>query len=139
MKKGLLLLLLLALQGCAPYYLVDSQLSGLQPGLNMQQVQGQLAKKPSAEFPVTGLDGLYAVQVYHVLTDQTQQMTVSCGQYGCIPIMYTEPVTEPFAFVFQDDKLIAWGFVDALRKHPNGEINRVGAAVAVELQKRGNI
>ena len=140
MKKGLFLVLaLLALQGCAPYYIVDSQLSGLKPGLSAQQVQGQLAKKPSAEFPVLGLLGEYRVQAYQLLTDQTTQTTVSCGQYGCIPIVYTEPVTEPFVFVYQDDKLMVWGFVDELRKHPSNEINRVGTAVADELQKRDSL
>lgn len=139
MKKGVLLALVMLLQGCAPYYIVDSQLGGLKPGLSADQVQGQLAKKPSMEFPVTGQYGTYKAQVYQLLTDQTQQMTMSCGQYGCIPITYTEPVTEPFVFIYQDDRLVVWGFVDELRKHQSDEINRVGAAVVVELQKRGSL
>lgn len=141
LRKGwwLLALAVLALQGCKPYYVMDHQLSGLRSGLSTEQVHQQLDKKPWESFPVIGLQGEYLAEVYQVLTDQTQQTTVSCTQYGCIPVVYTEPVTEPFAFIYHQDQLVAWGFVDALRRHPSDEINRLGAAVATELQARGRL
>lgn len=132
----LLLMVAVVLQGCGPYYITDTQLGGIKPGMSAGQVQSQLSKEPDATFPVTGLGGIYDVQVYRLLTGQRQQMTMSCTKYGCVPIPYTEPVTEPYVFVYQSSELVAWGFVEQLRKAPNKELNTLGADVAAELQKR---
>lgn len=129
MKKFLLLFSLFSLfllSACQPYYIRNEQVNGLQVGGDPSLVKSALAKDPDKVFETKVDDNAYTVQVYQMLTGQEQQMTMSCTQYGCFPVFYTVPVTEPYTVILKNSEIVFWGFIEELNKHDDTALNEIG-------------
>lgn len=137
MKKWILLFVLaLTLMGCQPFYITKDQVSSIRPGINAKQVSTLLTKeKPSKAVTVTVKDVDYLIHFYDMHVGSRQEMTMSCGKYGCTPIMYTVPVTEDYAFVFRNQSLITWGFMKELAASPKRNIREIGRQARLALEE----
>jgi hypothetical protein len=135
MKKYLVLLSLLFLSACQPYYIRTEQVNGLQVGGDPSLIKNALAKDPDRVFETQIESDHYAVQIYQMLTGEEQQMTMSCTQYGCVPIFYTVSVTEPYTVVLKNREIVFWGFIEELNKHNDSVLNDVGKFTVKEMQR----
>jgi hypothetical protein len=134
-KRILVLLLLLLSVGCQPYYIRTDQVNALSVGNSPAQVKSILEKDPDKILSKSVAGSEYTIQVNQMLTDQITMMTMACDQYGCTPIPYTEPVTEPYLIVLKNSKVVFWGFVEELNKANDAALNEVGGYVAAKLTK----
>jgi hypothetical protein len=135
MRIILPLLMVFLLAACQPYYIRTEQVNQLSRGSNSEQVKSVLEKEPDKVTQVEIGGAEYTVHLYQMLTDVIEQMSMVCDQYGCYPIMYTEPVTEPYAIVYRDQEAVFWGFVEELNKHHDPALNEVGRATISLLKE----
>lgn len=133
--RGLIPFVLLLCVGCQPYYIRTEQVNGLSIGNTPEQVRGVLGKDPDKVISKSVGGNEYSVQVYEMLTDQIMMMSMMCDQYGCTPVPYSEPVTEPYLIVLKNSKLVFWGFVEELNKANDVALNKVGEYAAAKLVK----
>lgn len=137
MKRLIVLLpLVLFLAACKPYYITDADLGTLKQGQSVKQVQQHMDREADKVYRVETRDATFDVHSFSLLVDQTQQMTMSCTQYGCVPIFYTVPVTEPYVLAFVEDRLFAWGFVHELKKDPSRKVSELGEAIHAAMQNK---
>jgi hypothetical protein len=132
MRGIVLLLVVVLLAACKPAYIRTEQVNKIAVGSSSQHVESVLEREPNSVTSVAAGGADYTVHIYRMLTDMEEHMTMICDQYGCYPIWYTEPVTEPYVVVFRDEKAVFWGFIEELNKHNDPALNQAGRA-AIKL------
>lgn len=89
----------------------------------------------TARFEVDGVK--YTAQGYSLVTGTRQEMTMVCGQYGCIPVSYPVDDTSPYVMLFKGEPpmLLAWGLVEELSKSEDAAVSGLMPRVKEELSK----
>jgi hypothetical protein len=64
----------------------------------------------------------YLVQEYAMQTGSRQEMTMTCGQYGCTPIVYPVPITAPYYLIYRKNRLVTWGHLEELNRSDDPQI-----------------
>ncbi len=114
-------LLLVALSGCAivPTRVDRDRLAGLQRGASADEVDKALnPAKPSARATFELEGQAYEAQWYELITGSRQEVTMTCGKYGCIPVVYPVITTSPFMVIFSGEpkRVLTWGLEEELGK-----------------------
>jgi len=116
-----LALLLAALSGCAnvPTTVDRDRLAGLQRGASFEEVDKALSPaKPSARATFEFDGQAYEAQWYGLITGASQQVMMTCGKYGCIPVVYPVVSTSSFMVIFvgEPKRVLTWGLEEELGK-----------------------
>lgn len=160
MKINCLFLIVLTvfLVSCAVNQLTLDKIKNIEKGWSSAQLNTILSPKtPRHEFSIEENGVNYFVQVYDMVTHtetyygqaakQGNSATVNYQfgnftpppppNFNTMPrTSYTSVNTEPYAFIFYEDKLLFWGFFEELNKAENDEINKISTSIQAEYDRR---
>ena len=116
-----LALFLVALSGCAsvPTTVNRDRLVGLQRGASFEEVDKALSPAKPSAIATIELDGqAFEARWYGLITGASQQVMMTCGKYGCIPVVYPVFSTSPFMVIFVGElkRVLTWGLEEELGK-----------------------
>jgi hypothetical protein len=129
------LIFLLVSAGCQMGPLKMNDLSMVQKGLNFEQLDGLLHRKPNKQVSFMSDRSSYYARFYTLQTGTQTTYTTVCNQYGCYPVPIEVPITSPYLFLFEDPPtLLTWGFVEELHKSSEPRIVRLAADLEEHLK-----
>lgn len=132
MRRVLIVLLAACLAACATPPITMDQIAGIERGQEVTSVQQLLGNEPERHIE-TSIEGRsYAIDLYRMQTGTSTQASVVCGKDYCTPYTYTVPVSAPFAFLYEGDRLMTWGFLEELNKSEDPLVPRLAEELREE-------
>ena len=94
-------------------------------------------KKPKSEFTVSEESNTYNVLLYRMQTGtETKTGTNMNPTTGAMNVYtYESPVTEDYIFLFYDNKLFYWGFLNELGKSEDELIVNLGPKINEKIKQ----
>jgi hypothetical protein len=120
------LIFLPVLAGCQTRPLTMNDLSMVQKGVNFEQLDDLLHRKPNKQVSFMSDRSSYYARFYTLQTGTQTTYTTVCNQYGCYPVPIEVPITSPYLFLFENPpRLMTWGFVEELHKSSEPRVVRL--------------
>jgi hypothetical protein len=130
--SAVFLLVFLFISGCAVRtHLIPDSLTPVSFGQSPQEVTKNLQLEPDFSTTTSYLGKEYFVQYYRLQTGSHQDTSMTCTQYGCLPIFVTVPDLDHYYFIYVNDQLIRQG----LQKEVFENDQRTQAVVARQAYK----
>ena len=104
-----------SLLSCAKFSLTDA--NAIQKGMSYSEVISKVSKKPMKEFDITIYSApskKYFVQVYE---------------------LHNGGDNSDYLAVFENDKLLYWGYPYEFNRHPDATLNEIGKTAVAEYEK----
>lgn len=132
MRNVLIVFLAANLAACATPPITMDQIAGIERGQQATSVQGLLRNEPDRQIE-TSIEGRsYIIDLYRMQTGTSTQTSVVCGKDYCTPYTYTVPVSAAFAFIYEGDRLMTWGFLEEVNKSEDPLVTRLAEEVREE-------
>ena len=151
--------LILFLSSCAVNQITMNQIQTIEKGISIEECIKMLgSKKPKYEFIIQFNDLDYFIQIYDMVVRQEEHHYYGKNTFGknggnislqfggftppSPPTIdmpkhhsYTQTYTEPYSFVFLDDKLLYWGLFEELNKSEDVAITELAPEISLQYKK----
>ena len=112
---GLSLVFVLLISSCAnPIQMNDIQ--AIEHGIEYDKFKSLVQRKPTSSFGIQHKGLSYSVEIYPMQTGTITQANYTFTQYGGYWAYYSYPVSDDYIFIFHNDRLIFWGFLNEYHK-----------------------
>jgi hypothetical protein len=114
------------------------QISSIEKGNSSDDVKKMLVKKHKSNFKISENSEEYDVLIYDMQTGTEQRMGTNMNPTTGVPttFWYDVPVSEPYAFIFKNNKLLFWGFLNECGKEDNDTIVNLGIKINEHLNSK---
>jgi len=128
LKLSVLLLAVMIFSSCAklslPIKMDDIQT--VERGIHYAKFRSLIKRKPTLSFSIQHKSLCYAVEIYAMLTGTLTMLTGPA---------FWERFSEDYVFVFHDDHLIYWGFLNEYHKSDDELVRQLAPLISEQCEK----
>lgn len=112
------------------------QIQTIHRGIHYEKVTFLIKRKPTSSYTIQHKNVSYFIAIYPMQTGTKTETMVFYSRYaGAIPYQVTIPVSEDYVFVFDDDGLIFWGFLDECHKADDELVQQLAPLISQQYEK----
>ncbi|UCE73012.1 MAG: hypothetical protein JSV56_08205 [Methanomassiliicoccales archaeon] len=130
---GLFLVFALLISSCAkPIRMNDIQ--AIEPGIEYDKFKSLVQRKPTSSFGIQHKGLSYSVEIYPMQTGTRTQASYVPTQYGGHWVYHSVPVSEDYFFIFHNDRLIFWGFLNECHKADDELVRQLALLISEQYE-----
>jgi len=132
LKLSVLLLAVMIFSSCAKPPIKMDDIQTVKHGIDYGKFKSLIKRKPTSSFSIQHKDLAYAVEIYPMQTGTSTQYTYA-PYAGVVP--YTVHVSEDYVFIFHNDHLIYWGFLNECHKADDELVRQLAPLISEQCEK----
>lgn len=131
---GLSLVFALLISSCAKPIKMDD-IQTIEHGIQYDKFKFLVQRKPTSSFSIQHKNLSYSVEIYPMQTGTTTQSAYVPSKYGGYWVYYSVPVSEVYVFIFHNDRLIFWGFLNEYHKADDEFVRELAPLISEQFEK----
>ncbi len=134
LKLSVLLLAVMIFSSCAKPPIKMDDIQTVEPGIDYGKFKSLIKRKPTSSFSIQHKDLAYAVEIYPMQTGTSTQYMYVYSPYGGNVVPYSVPVSEDYVFIFHNDQLIYWGFINECHKADDELVRQLAPLISEQYE-----
>lgn len=135
LKLCVLLFVVVTFASCAKLPIKMDDIQTIEQGIDYGRFKSLVQRKPTSTFSIQHKDLYYAVEIYPMQTGTSTQYTYVYSPYGGYVVPYSVPVSEDYIFIFHNDRLIFWGFLNECHKADDELVRQLAPLISEQSEK----
>lgn len=104
-------------------------------GIDYERFKSIITRKPRSTFSIQHKGLSYSIEIYPMQTGTETQYIWIYSESGGYLVPTSVPISEDYVFIFDDDGLIFWGFLNECHKEGDELVQQLAPLISEQYEK----
>jgi len=130
-----LLIIVIIFVSCARPPITMNSIQSIEREMHYDRFKSQVTRKPISSFNIQHNGISYFIELYPMQTGIRTYSFYTYTPYGGYYTWTSNPVSEDYVFIFCDDRLMFWGFLNECHKADDELVRQLAPLISEQCEK----